>query len=142
MYERVGTYEKDMQPLVDQTQRLRMHVNKRGYATTYMDQERSRALFQPLLSEVFPGEWSFAMVSLIVPEGHIHMHTDEEPEREGSQRLHLVLQSNTRCWNYSADAGWQQLDQGGIYTFDPSIEHASVNLGSEPRLHFVVDVRN
>lgn len=141
MYTRVGTYEKDPQPLIDLTSRFRMHVNKRGYATTFMDQERSLAVFQPLLGDVFPGEWSFVMLSMIVPEGHIHLHTDAEAELAGAQRLHLVLKSNPRCWNYSADVGWQQLEQCGIYTFDPSIEHASVNLGTEPRLHFVVDVK-
>ncbi|MGE0057011.1 MAG: aspartyl/asparaginyl beta-hydroxylase domain-containing protein [Dehalococcoidia bacterium] len=81
------------------------------------------------------------MVSMIAPEGHIHLHTDSEADAAGAQRLHLVLKTNPSCWSYSADAGWQQLEEGGIYTFDPTIEHASINLGSEPRLHFVVDLK-
>lgn len=122
--------------LAELAPRLEPKRSAEGYATT--DRERTRALFAPLLGDVFPGEWHHCALAIIWPNGTIPPH--EDGASEFRQRFMLVLQSNPGSWVWH-DGDWQQLEEGGIYTADPSKTHAALNWGSEPRIHFVVDVK-
>lgn len=89
-----------------------------------------------------PG-WDLAMLMGIKPGGYIPFHTDHPAEENGLsgkvlQRYHLILRTNSKCWNFHA-GDWQQLEVGGVYQMDPTKEHASINLGDTVRVHLVVD---
>lgn len=136
MYQRVGTYEgrTTLQELAARHQRFGFTSEPSGYETSAVHAERIRDAY-PELASVLPGTWATAMLAIVHKGGNIPVHRDA---LEGV-RHHLVLQTNDRCWNYH-DGDWQQLELGGIYTVDPSKEHASINFGDSLRVHLVVDV--
>lgn len=88
------------------------------------------------------GDVRKAMVVGIRAKGYIPFHVDDltvEKRQAGTlERVHVILQTNRHCWNFH-DGLWQQLDEGGLYTMDPGLEHASINLGDTDRYHLVVD---
>lgn len=137
MYHRVGQYP-GARRLVELAARFQLAPSHEGYATSPW--EATVPLFQPPLAAVFPGEWTYAILTAIWANGTIPPHQDGDPERSGAQRFHLVLQSNPQSWTLH-DGTWQQLTEDGIYTMDPIKTHAAVNWGGEPRIHLVVDVR-
>ena len=95
--------------------------------------------YHPILRGVFPnGEWIHCFLSAIWHNGHIEPHADA-PLPVGGQRFHLAVQMNPDCWMLH-DGTWQQLHENTIYTMDPTLPHASINWGHEPRVLFIVDV--
>jgi len=140
MYHRIGTYDGRV-PLSDLAKRfLDFDVawTPSDYGTTLEHRAEIRDGYRDELAGVLPGEWVASMLVLLRPGGTIRFHTDV-PEREGLTRYHVVLATNDRCWNYH-DGSWQQLELGGIYTVDASLEHASINLGDAMRVHLVADI--
>lgn len=135
MYTRVGTFDGPLQEMADRFLRLDVAWTPSDYGTTT---EHRGHPYKADLASVLPGDWVASMLVLIRPGGNIRMHQDV-PEREGLTRYHVVLSTNDRCWNYH-DGDWQQLELGGIYTVDPTREHASINWGETMRVHLVVDV--
>lgn len=134
MYHRVGTYEgrTTLQELAERAGQFDVAWESAGYGTT-AGQARNA---YPELATVLPGEWVSSMLVIVRKGGNIPMHRDAG---EGSERYHLVLATNDRCWNFH-DGDWQQLELGGIYTVDPTREHASINFGDSMRVHLVADV--
>lgn len=142
MYQRVGTYDGKV-PLQELAERLQSFdvawAEDYGYGTTTDHLVAIRDAFKPDLADVLPGEWAYSMLVVVKPNmGAIRFHKDVK-QREGLVRHHLVLQTNERCWNFH-DGAWQQLELGGIYTIDETLEHASVNGGEAQRIHLVVDL--
>lgn len=137
MYHRVGSLEGPLQEMADRFLRFDVAWTPSDYGTTTEHRSECRAAY-PELAGVLPGDWLASMLVLIRPGGNIRMHVDV-PEREGLTRYHVVLATNDRCWNYH-DGDWQQMELGGIYTVDPTREHASINWGESMRVHLVIDI--
>ena len=93
-------------------------------------------LFQPLLVEVFPGQWTGVMVMALWPSSQLVGHTD--PPITGT-RYHIPLEMNDGCWVFHGGS-WQQLQVGHVYQMDPTVTHGAVNWGADLRTHLVVDV--
>lgn len=126
----------DARKLAEQAFHCSPRVGAEGYAST--DFPITREVFGPLVWAYFgdPIRWVHCSVVIILPNGSIPPHADS---LVGSRRYMAVLQTNERAWCLHGGT-WQQLREGEIYTADPRIEHAAVNWGREPRVHFVVDV--
>lgn len=133
---RVGFHSNSRQ-LADLAGKLNPQPSREGYATT--SRQETSELYYPLLSDVFPGRWLQCFLAIIWANGTIPPHCDSETGDGKSKRFHLVIQSNANCW-YMHNNQWQQLEEGGIYEFDPTLVHAAVNWGGEPRIHLVVDI--
>ena len=68
----------------------------------------------------------------LCPGGRLHAHTDDaEP------KTHVVLQTNPQAMSRSGSTV-TALEQGGIYTMDPKIEHESWNNGTTDRIHYIL----
>lgn len=134
MYVRVGRIE-GARALAEFAGKCQPKFNEHGQATT--DRELTRSVYYPILADWFPGEWIHCTLAVVMPNGLIHLHRDGDL---GERRYMAVLQTNPEAWAFH-DGDWQQLEEGSIYTADPKAEHGAVNWGSEPRIHFIVDVR-
>lgn len=99
--------------------------------------EATRDLFQPVLADVFPGEWTYCIVVSVAPMRFLTPHIDGK-EPWDKPRKHIVLQTNPDVWMFHHGA-WQKLELGGIYTMDPSLTHGAVNWGQQARIHLAVD---
>lgn len=64
----------------------------------------------------------------IEPGGEIHPHSDTGWKR------HYVLQTNPGAINY-VDGVAYDMQEGGVYEFDSSLEHWSTNNGDSDRIH-------
>jgi hypothetical protein len=141
MYQRVGSYDGKI-PLQELAARLAsfdLAWASDGHGTTTDHLIAVREAFRGDLAGWMPGEWAYSMLVALRPlGGNIPVHRDL-PLREGLLRHHLVLQTNSHCWNFHG-GDWQQLEMGGIYMVDPTIEHASINWGDTVRIHLVVDL--
>ena len=135
MYQKVGHYDGDTKVLVELIRLLDPAPTlPLLYNTT--EPKRTEAVYRPHLQETLPGEWTKCFLAIIWPNGSIMPHQDLDVA--GQIRTHLVMQTNSDCWCMNAGL-WSQPEQGGIYTMDQTLVHASINWGSEPRVHFVVD---
>jgi len=95
-----------------------------------------RPLFEPRLTDRFPGPWVYVDLITIYPKGWVHLHTDTS---HGRVRWHLVLQTNPDAWCFAGGV-WSHLPAGTVWTIDTEEPHGSVNWGREPRLHLIFDV--
>lgn len=110
-----------------------------GYLATRTDQsEEIIETYGRKLRHAIPGEWAYALITQVRPQGAIPVHHDVP--LEDTVRYHLVLQTNPLSWVMHGGE-WQQLPAGGIFQMIPNIEHAAVNFGAVPRTHLVVDVK-
>ena len=134
MYQRVGQYPGALKPLIDAIV-YPANVSGEGYRTIHDGWVQS--VYEPYLKEWLPGQWVRCFLSIIWHNGFIEPHVDTDMQ-EGTNRVHVVFQTNPYCW-YLHDQQWQQLEAGGIYTIDPSKPHASINWGHQERIHFVLD---
>ena len=103
-----------------------------GYVTVH-DPAVAEA-FKPHVGFLVPGAWSHCFLSVVWHNGSIAPHEDSDP----GWRRHLVLQTNPDAW-WLHDGTWQQLQEGGLYTMDPTKPHASVNWGHPPRTLLIID---
>lgn len=138
MYIEVGSFGRAKR-LADMAPRFNPKPCEKGYCT--VGHEDGISIFQPLLADTLFGKWTYCIMSIIWPHGSIAPHVDGNTANTDSTRYNLVLQSNDNCWSMHG-GDWQQLKEGFIYQMDPSITHASINWGNEPRIHLVVDVKN
>ena len=140
MYQRIGTYRgtRPIAELVEIALALPFTPNSAGYEDTGGNTKLLHHHFSPWLGEPFIGEWEFAMVVKLPQLAQLPVHADEIVVP--STRYHLVLQTNPRAWYYH-DGEWEQLETGGIYTLDPTLEHGAINWGVTPRVHLVVDIK-
>ncbi len=136
MYEQVGRYDGELGPLVEAMHQLRPTPTlPLGYLTT--DNERTMAVYWPILQSAFPGVWNKCFLSIVWPNGGTIMaHADMDVA--GQERQHLVMKTNPDSWCMH-DGRVQQLDAGGIYTMDATKVHAAMNWGTDVRVHFVID---
>jgi hypothetical protein len=136
MYRQIGRYNSDTRWLAE------LGIKTLQPAPTYpllyctTNSPETTSLYNPLLQDKFPGEWTKCFLAIIFPNGSIMPHKDLDVA--GQIRTHLVLQTNPDCWNMN-DNIWTNLEEGGIYTMDQTLVHASINWGTEPRIHLVVD---
>ena len=138
MYARVGTY-LGAKELLQFFPDLRPIPGPEVRYTTY-HQGDIQEIYYPKLRGVFPSDrWAHCFLSAIWHNGHIEPHQDATLP-PGVQRFHLVLQTNADCW-FLHDGTWQQLEETGIYTMDPTLVHASINWGHPPRVLLVVDAK-
>lgn len=136
MYRLVGRYQGRARDLVELVREL-APVPTLPLLYTTTDSKQTEAVFHPHLKDTFPGEWTKCFLAILWnPNGSIMPHTDKDTA--GQIRTHLVMQTNQDCWAMNGNE-WSQLEEGGIYTMDQTIVHASINWGGEPRVHFVVD---
>ena len=98
--------------------------------------DRTAATFRPVLQHIFPGRWNYASVVALYPSSHLVAHRD--PSIQGT-RYHLPLAINPGCWAFHHDT-WQQLQEGRVYSMDPTLLHGAVNWGTSRRLHLVIDM--
>lgn len=140
MYERVGTYDGrvPLQVLADRLMTQELSWAGSDYASTAEHKVNVKSAVYDDIKDVLPGKWVYSMIVVILPGRSIGPHIDVG-DYVGLERRHLVLQTNDRCWNLH-DGEWQQLELGGIYSLDAGIEHASINWGTEHRVHLVVDL--
>lgn len=71
----------------------------------------------------------------VPPGGKVHRHADNL-----NNKIHTVLETNDDCLNLVyVDGVMQQhhLELRGVYSFDASYEHESLNNGSTDRIHMV-----
>lgn len=136
MYERLDqTFTaEECHRLVKLSRTIPIDHSAGAYDTTPPD--RTIAVYQPVLGDVFPGTWTNAMLVILLPGMMIPKHTDGQPEH---WRRHVVLQTNDSVWVYH-DGQFQQLDRGGVYQMDPMKPHGALNWGGDPRIHLFVDV--
>lgn len=128
-----------MGELVALLEGIRFDESPSGYGSTSDQQERVREVFFPHVGSLFPGEWPYAMVTVVHPNGGIPPHRDA-PLPAGVRRYHLVLETNEYAWSLH-DGEWCQFEAGSVYELDPAKLHASINWGSTPRIHLVVDFK-
>ena len=139
-YHRTGTYSGPALPdPATWLGRLSFQMHPAGYGHVDRGQDLVRELFSPFLAPCWPGAWDFCTVVRLDPGGQLPLHTDDTTHtRPGARRHHLVLRTNPLCWLFHGGA-WQQLEEGGLYTMDPTVPHGGVNWGATVRLHLVVD---
>lgn len=136
MYEKVGQYRGDLNPLYELSSLPEYRDKPTGYQATDTSQEALiEELFRPHLELVFPGNWGKLMIVRLLPNGHLPVHSDGPI---AGKWHHLVLQNNEHCWNYH-DGNWQQLEVGYIYQMDATLPHGSINWGDKPRVHFLIE---
>ena len=136
MYPLVGEM-KNVPP--DMSDMIGLDTAVSGYGSTSDRQGQVRELYYPLVGDVFPGPWAYAMLAVIPPLGTIPPHRDA-PLPPGFKRYHVVLKTNENCWNMH-DGDWQQMGRGKVYSMEPTAVHASVNWGGETRVHLVIDAQ-
>ena len=95
-------------------------------------------LYQPLLMDVFPGQWHDAALFILYPTSMVHIHTDGN---QSYPRRHLILQTNPLCWSFH-DGVWQQVELGCTYRMDPSKPHGAINSGDIVRIHLYLDLES
>ena len=105
-----------------------------GYATVH--DAGVKAAYGPLLGTLISGVWRHAFLSVIWRDGSIAPHCDDSVR---GQRFHVVVQSAPDAWLLHGGV-WTSVEEGAIYTMDPTIRHASVNWGHHPRTLLVIDV--
>jgi aspartyl/asparaginyl beta-hydroxylase len=144
VYERIDTYHGPT-PLPDLALRYRQIWStdvdakvESGQWSSHDKSELVRKTYQEAVGDQFKGSWPYSFLNVLFPMGVLHPHADGKLP-PGRERLHLVLQTSPYAWCYH-DGTWQQLEEGGIYRLDPSIEHYAVNLGDRPRIHLIVDL--
>lgn len=125
MYVKVG-HLPDSRKLVELVAQFKPVPSQQGYATVHGVEQ----VFQPHLDCTVKR----AFIAIIWSHGSIYPHCDSETDN----RKHVVLQNNEDCW-YMHDNQWQKLEEGGIYTMNPRLVHASINWGPEPRVHLIYD---
>jgi len=141
VYKRIGTYEGDIDFLLAQA--IQVGVKSQGTSYICSPRDQTKDLYYPLVKDVFPGECAGLFLAVIWPDGHIMPHGAGgigEVIEDGAVRYHLVLKTNPDAWSMH-DNEWQQLEERGIYEFDPRKVHASINWGKEYRVHLVVDIQ-
>ena len=132
MYRKVGQFIEAAE-LADYVHLLSPKKSEQGYATT--DRKDTLELFGPHIRSL--GKVVCCTVAIIWKNGTIHPHEDAiDP---GIRRVAVVMQTNEHAWCMSA-GDWQQLEQCGIYDFDPRQVHAAVNWGDQLRMHLIADL--
>ena len=69
----------------------------------------------------------------ICPGGFLHPHKDE-----GHWKSHIVLQTNPKAITVCGGDSYN-LEEGGIYRFDASVEHSAFNKGDTDRIHIIIE---
>jgi hypothetical protein len=92
-------------------------------------------VYGPVLKELFPWPWPYCNLTAIGTSKQIHGHTDPFTL---TIRYHIPLLTNNECWNFHGGT-WEQLQEGAVYTMDPTKFHGSVNWGTSTRIHLVID---
>lgn len=90
--------------------------------------------------EHFPGARAFQqMLSVVMPGHAIEPHRDHQAPYWLS-RIHVPLTSNDEAW-FIVNGVRHRLEPWFAYKINTEAEHAVVNDGSTPRVHFMFDVR-
>lgn len=102
------------------------------------------AVFGPTIEHLmqrFPaGSLAFqAMLSAVMPGGEIEAHCDQQADY-WICRVHVPLTSNPEA-RFITRGEAHHLMPGFAYQVDTTVEHAVVNAGETPRVHFMFDVR-
>ena len=122
----------DMAPFALAAEQWPIVWNPPGWGST--TDLKLKGVFGPLVE----GDWYSAMLIGMKPLSVIPNHVDA-PFRVPTTRVHVVLASNSGCWNWH-DGQWHQLEVGGCYEMDQTLEHGSVNMGASTRFHLIVDL--
>lgn len=111
-----------------------------GYASTSDRWREVERLYKPDLPEAFQGEWLYAMLTVVHPNGTLPPHSDGALP-SGIHRFHIVLQTNLDAWCLH-DGKWEQLEEGYVYELDATKRHGAINWGAEDRVHLVMDIKD
>lgn len=103
--------------------------------------EKVAPLVRHIMEFNFPGgEPDHRMLSVVVSGQRVLPHDDIQSETWRA-RVHVPLVSNPGAIMSYGDEEFH-LDVGTAYLVNTEVEHALVNLGAEPRIHFFFDVRS
>lgn len=98
---------------------------------------------QPVITELmahFPGCSSYQhMLSAVMPQNSILAHRDQQ-RPEWLCRVHVPLISNDQSV-FIVGGRVHHMDVGVAYRVNTLAEHAVINNGTLPRIHFMFDVR-
>ena len=76
-----------------------------------------------------------------LPAGsRVPTHQDEGEYADWHDRYHWVIATNPDCTN-TCQEEVKHLPQGTIWRINNHDDHSAENLGSEPRIHVIIDVR-
>jgi aspartyl/asparaginyl beta-hydroxylase (cupin superfamily) len=99
--------------------------------------------YEPIVSVLmghFPGCHSYQhMLSVVMPGHDIPPHVDPQDPR-WLVRVHVPLTTNEQS-QFIVDGKHHHMDLGFAYLVNTLAEHAVVNNGATPRIHFMFDVR-
>lgn len=81
--------------------------------------------------------WHSPMLSVVMPGHFIGSHRDEQATN-WLYRIHFPITTNKNCTMVMDRA--YHLEVGNAYQINTTKEHAIVNNGATPRIHFMIDV--
>lgn len=81
--------------------------------------------------------WKNQMLSVVMPGHSIQSHVDPQP-LEWEYRIHFPITTNKLCWLLMDQP--YLLEVGCAYRVNTERQHAIVNHGLTPRIHFMIDV--
>lgn len=81
--------------------------------------------------------WVNPMLSVVMPNHFIPSHKDKQP-LDWAYRIHFPLTTNKDCLLIMNKS--YHLEVGKAYKVNIEREHAIINNGSVPRIHFMIDV--
>lgn len=81
-----------------------------------------------------------AMVVSLKAGGHVDWHTDEGPYAEAHDRFHICLVPSSGAMTYCGGLG-ASLPVGQLTWLNNRALHSAINVGSNARIHLIVDIR-
>jgi hypothetical protein len=112
-------------------------------AMTHGDWLGFEAQWRPMVDVLmphFPGCQAYQqMLSVVMPGDDIPPHRDQQPDN-WITRVHVPLTSNDKS-QFIVDGKPVRMEPGVAYLVNTLAEHAVVNDGPTPRIHFMFDVR-
>jgi len=104
--------------------------------------EEYKDLVQPVVDKIkgIYGEGSAprAMLANLRPGAAIVPHTDTGGALRGSHRLHVPLQTNSDV-DFIVNGDRKEMKIGRLYEFNNQLQHSVSNLGTESRIHLIID---
>lgn len=97
-----------------------------------IESHRRRAGMDPVLGK--------AMVVSLKAGGHVDWHVDKGAYAEAHDRFHVCLVPSAGAMMYSGGLGGS-LPVGQLTWINNRILHSAINVGSNPRIHLIVDIR-
>lgn len=106
----------------------------------YVALPEARPLVSWLMARVAGERLGRILINKLPPGAHIPAHQDCQPGQKYYDRFHIILQTNNQVGFRTGDER-AFMQMGEVWWFDNAQEHEVANLGSDDRIHMIVDIR-